>query len=171
LIDAQVAPVGNHVGVSTVHLIYGYLGSGKTTFAKKLEQETGGIRLSIDEWTIGLTGNSVHLDSVLFDRVWALLGELWPRVALSGTHDIILDFGFWARASRDDARARAARIGADVVLYRVQCPEEIARARCSVRNDQSDIARYEVDATMFNALRAKFEELGPDEPFTTVETA
>ena len=33
--------------MATAHLIYGYLGAGKTTFAKKLERELPAIRFSL----------------------------------------------------------------------------------------------------------------------------
>lgn len=49
------------VPMSTVHLIYGFIACGKTTFATKLEVETGGLRLSLDDWTIGLTGMNFGL--------------------------------------------------------------------------------------------------------------
>jgi predicted kinase len=36
--------------IATVHMIYGYLGSGKTTLARQLEQELPAIRFTQDEW-------------------------------------------------------------------------------------------------------------------------
>jgi hypothetical protein len=36
--------------MSTAHLIHGFLGAWKTTFAKKLEAELGAVRFSQDEW-------------------------------------------------------------------------------------------------------------------------
>ena len=42
---------------ATVYLICGFIGSGKTTFAKKLEKETGAIRITKDEWLISLFGH------------------------------------------------------------------------------------------------------------------
>jgi predicted kinase len=39
------------------HIICGFIGSGKTTFARKLEKETGAIRITKDEWIIKIFGN------------------------------------------------------------------------------------------------------------------
>jgi len=38
--------------LSTLHLICGLPGSGKTTLSKKIEAETGAIRFCPDEWII-----------------------------------------------------------------------------------------------------------------------
>jgi predicted kinase len=40
----------------TVHLIHGYLGTGKTTLAKQLAEEVNGVRFNSDEWMVRLHG-------------------------------------------------------------------------------------------------------------------
>lgn len=156
--------------MATIHLVHGYLGSGKTTFARDLQRETGGLRLSIDEWTVTLSDDPVHLDRELFQKVWLLMAGLWPRIAQSGTEDIILDFGFWTREQRDDARRRAADIGAEVRLYHVQCPDDIARLRCFDRAERESQGYY-IDLAAFDALLAEFEPLDDDEPAIDVDTS
>lgn len=150
----------------TVHAIHGYLGVGKTAFARRLEAETGGVLLSIDEWTIRLSGGHKHLDAALFENTWALLSELWPRIVRTGA-DVILDFGFWSRESRDDARARAATVGAPLRLYSLQCSRETAIARCQARRQEH---AYDLDADAYDALRWKFEPLGVDEAAEIADT-
>ena len=39
-----------------LHLIYGFAGAGKTTFARKLEAEISAIRFTHDEWMVKLYG-------------------------------------------------------------------------------------------------------------------
>jgi predicted kinase len=39
------------------HIIIGFIGSGKTTFARKLEKETGAVRFTKDEWMVRVFGN------------------------------------------------------------------------------------------------------------------
>src|ERR1017187_10193111 len=112
--------------MKTVHLIHGYLGSGKTTFAKDLERRTGGLRITLDDWTIGLSEDHVSVDYALLDRVTTLLNDLWPHTVVAGVHDVILDYGFWSRDGREKARAKAAEIGAEVMLYEVMCPDSVA---------------------------------------------
>ena len=155
--------------MGTVHLVHGYLCCGKTTFAKDLEEHCGGVRFSLDEWLIRLSGDVVHLDEELFERAYALITELWPRLVARGV-DVVLDFGFWRRVRRDEARALAEGLGAVARLYWVRCPHEVARARCRERNLRL-AGDYLIDDEAFDRLRERFEPLQPDENFELIETA
>ena len=41
------------------YVICGFIGAGKTTFARKLEKETKAIRITKDEWIIKIIGNKI----------------------------------------------------------------------------------------------------------------
>lgn len=47
---------------STVYIICGFIGAGKTTLAKKLEAKTGAVRITKDEWSIRLIGHDPTID-------------------------------------------------------------------------------------------------------------
>ena len=47
--------------MATAHLIHGFLGAGKTTFARELEQNIPAIRFSHDEWMTRLYGDDPAL--------------------------------------------------------------------------------------------------------------
>jgi len=153
--------------VATVHLIHGYLCSGKTTLAKELERRTGGVRFSLDEWMTAVTGDPIRLDDELYERLYGLVMGLWPSITEGGL-DVILDFGFWTRRRRDEARAAATASGSSVRLYLVRCPDDIARARCRERNKNLG-ADYHISDEGYDALRSKFEPLGSDEEHELVE--
>lgn len=157
--------------MATAHLIHGYLGAGKTSFAAHLERVVGGVRFSADEWYLRLyAGNepTAHLEPASWDRLSSLLNDLWPRLLEHGV-DVILDFGFWTRRSRDEARALALAAGAETRLYAVVCADEVAKTRCLGRN--ADPGRsFSIDEATFEALRAKFEPVGSDEAFDLVDT-
>lgn len=59
-------------------------------------------------------------------RLLVTLNDIWPQVAKAGI-DVVLDFGFWRRALRDDIRQRAHSIGA-VTKKRVESAGECRRA-------------------------------------------
>ena len=42
---------------ATVYLLCGFIGAGKTTFARKLDERTGAVRITKDEWLIRLIGH------------------------------------------------------------------------------------------------------------------
>ena len=41
-----------HNNKPLAHIIIGFIGSGKTTFARRLERETGAIRFTKDKWMV-----------------------------------------------------------------------------------------------------------------------
>ena len=154
----------------TAYLIHGYLGAGKTTFALALARRTGALRYSPDDHMVERHGHdppAAHFDAWL-ERIVAEQNLAWPQTLASG-RDVVLDFGFWTRAWRDDARARAHAAGAETKLYFVHCSEAVARERCLQRNLDPGKSLY-VSENTFDVLKARFEPLAADEPFELVET-
>ena len=147
----------------TAHLIHGYLGSGKTTLARRLEADLPALRFSHDEWMSRLYGEDPPEAefSDLHSKVWTLMETLWPRVLTLGL-DVVLDLGFWRRAERDRARELALAAGADVRLYNLACPDQVAWARIEARNRDlgGDLL---ITRNTFKVLRSRFEPLSPDE--------
>ena len=156
--------------MAVVHLIHGYTGAGKTTFARRLESESGALRISVDEWYLRLfvEGTTHHLEPALMTRLVELLDELWPSLCSHGV-DVILDFGFWSRSSRDHARALAATAGAEPILYHVVCDDEVARERLLSR-DNAGTGSFRIDEQAYNDLRSKYEPLGPDEDHLVIDS-
>ncbi|HZC15226.1 MAG TPA: ATP-binding protein, partial [Caulobacteraceae bacterium] len=113
--------------MATAHLIHGYLGAGKTSFAKRLERDLPSVRFSHDEWMARLFGedSAAELFQERRERVWDLIATQWARCLELGL-DVVLDLGFWARAERDAVRTQVAALGADCRLYELTCPESEA---------------------------------------------
>jgi predicted kinase len=157
--------------VATAHLIYGYIGAGKSTFAARLERELPAIRFSTDEWIARLYSEDeadIADFGVLVDRVEAVMAPVWTQCLRHGI-DVVLDQGFWAREKRDRVRSLAAGSGADVRLTHVVCADELAWKRVEARNaDLSGSIR--MARNTFDVLRARLEPLGADEPHTVVRT-
>jgi predicted kinase len=67
--------------VAITHLIHGFVGTGKTTYAVKLEKEVPAIRFSLDDWIIVLYGQNPPKESFAehYSRVEALI---WQRLLL-----------------------------------------------------------------------------------------
>jgi predicted kinase len=65
----------------TAHLIHGYLGAGKTTFARQLERDIPAIRFSHDEWMTRLYGDDPPVEHFadFYQRVSEQMEEVWPR--------------------------------------------------------------------------------------------
>lgn len=165
--EAQVRAQGRRMP-GTVHLIHGYLCTGKTTFATQLSDRIAGVRISLDEWMTTLSADQVRVDDELLERVHVLANAHWPAVVERGI-DVVLDFGFWTRRRRDEVRSIARRSGAVTRLWWTRCPDAVALHRCLERNSQRHQGYY-IDVAGFQALRAKYEPLEDDEPHQVVTT-
>jgi predicted kinase len=92
----------------------GLPGSGKTTTAKRLEQETGAIRLNTDDW-MAILGVDFFNESFR-NKLQAQLYE-HGKLLLSRGQNIIVEDGHWSRAERDKQRQDAREIGAILELH------------------------------------------------------
>jgi len=121
--------------MATLFLICGLPGAGKTTLARRLEAEHGALRLTPDEWIHRLHGTSLDQERLdaLRDPMESLQWEVASRV-LSAGMSVILDWGFWSRAEREEFRARAARIGADTQVHVLDVPRHMLDERLATRN-------------------------------------
>jgi len=154
----------------TTHLLHGFIGSGKTTFARKLERERGAVRLSHDEWMVRLHGWNPPEEhfGVYRAQVENLIWNEATRELGAGT-DVILDIGFWTRASRDEALNRVRSIGAVAKFYEISCPQQIMRARALKRSERPSTDSLWIDGPGFDKLIAEFEPMQNDEKFVRID--
>jgi len=153
----------------TVHLLCGRIGSGKTTFAKKIEKGIPAVRFTHDEWSARLFGSCPpeELYRKCFDQLEGLMWETAEAVLRAGV-DVIIDFGFWTRESRDKARDRAAAAGAVAKFYFLSCPRQLALERTLRRSENPPPDSLWIDRNAFEKLDALFEPMQDDEEFISV---
>ncbi|MBI2510586.1 MAG: ATP-binding protein [Opitutae bacterium] len=155
---------------ATVHLLCGLPGSGKTTWARRLAAECSAVVLNHDERMIARHGpNPPESEFTRFAA--AVTEELWREAAGEIAHgrDVILDWGFWTRAERDDARRRGGEIGAACVFYRMRCADDVARRRTLERTAAGTRTAFEINGAAWDLFRAKFEEPTADEGAVEIE--
>lgn len=151
--------------MATAHLLFGFLGSGKTSFARRLEAAHRAVRFTPDEWMARLFGDDPPEETFpeMAGAILELLEPLWTRCLTLGL-DVVLDYGFWRRKERDEVRAIVERLGATACLYRLECPDHEALRRIDARNRADDRSLYIAPAT-YDALRHRFEPLDADEAY------
>ena len=148
----------------TLHLMVGLPCSGKTTFAKKLAAETGALLLSLDVWHLRLFGDDVgHPDHDA--RHMAIEQIMWDmaRHVLTLGGDVVLDYGCWARAERDDYRARAKALGAAFALYYMDVPLDELYRRLDERNRNPAQGSFVIPRAEMDRYLPFFEPPTPDE--------
>ena len=82
--------------MTTLHLLCGFIGAGKTTFAKSLERDHSAVLFSHDEWVVKLYGRNPPGEHfrTYYHRVEDLIWQLASRFLALG-QDVVLDHGYW----------------------------------------------------------------------------
>ncbi|HLI50985.1 MAG TPA: ATP-binding protein [Thermomicrobiaceae bacterium] len=147
-----------------VYLICGFIGAGKTTFAKQLAAKTGAVRITKDEWSVRLIGNDPTIDGYAeWDhKIRGLSRDVAFQLAEHGI-DVILDEGFWQREQREAMRARIAAVGAKAVLYYVEAPVETMRERTLERNHRRAGDAFVISRELFDTYLPYWQPPGEDE--------
>jgi predicted kinase len=139
-------------------LICGLPASGKTTLARQLAPKIPAIRFDKDAWTaqLGLDVWDDEFRARLERQLWALTQEL-----LTQAHSVILEWGHWARAERDEKRLRARALGVGAELYYLDVPLEELIDRAQRRNESGEWSAAPITRAHFERWATLFEP--PDE--------
>lgn len=122
-------------------MMCGVAGSGKTTFAQKLEQE-GFVRLSIDEdiWSTrgryGIDYPEEAYESFKEQSECKLRNEL--KELLAAKRHVVVDFSFWQQRRRDEYKQLIERHGGQWVLVHLKVEPEELRRRLRIRSERFD---------------------------------
>jgi predicted kinase len=139
-------------------LICGLPASGKTTLARQLAPEIPAIRLDKDEWTtqLGLDVWDDEFRARVERQLWALTQEL-----LTKGQSVILEWGHWARAERDEKRLGARALGVGVELHYLDAPLEELIERAERRNASGEWTASPITRAHFEEWATIFQP--PDE--------
>jgi predicted kinase len=148
----------------TLLLMCGLPGSGKTTLARRLERERGALRLTPDEWIVRLFGDSLTPPTLDWcrDPVEAVQWSVAERALGLGVN-VVLDFGFWSRAEREEFRGRAAALGAASEIHFLDVPRQVLLGRLAARNAALPPYAFRVSEAQLNQWWGLFEPPGADE--------
>jgi len=147
-----------------VTLVCGLPGSGKTTFARALERDTGAIRFSPDEWIVRLLATPDHRPEMdrLREPVEAIQWE-HARALLRRGIDVILENGFWSRGERLAYAREAGDCGASVELVYLAASIPRLKARLTDRNRHRARGSFHVDPDELDSWIDVFEAPDRDE--------
>jgi predicted kinase len=154
---------------AVVYVMCGFIGAGKTTFARDLEKRTGAVRITKDEWLIRLMGNDPTVEGFEeYDhRICDLSRDVAFDLAAKGI-DVILDEGFWEREQRDTIRERINATGAKGVWYYLDTPIETIRERVAGRNNNLTNDSFSISREMLDNYLTYWQPPGEDEEYLLV---
>ena len=144
--------------MSSVHLICGFMGTGKTTIARRLAMQMNAVRLTHAEFMADLYGTDIPESEfqAKWDKVDKLIWNLAEQIVCAGG-SVILDYGFGSRESRQKAVERAKIFCDSITFHQVECDFETAKKRLRERDGDA------LDEAAFDALAQKYEPIGTDE--------
>jgi predicted kinase len=141
-------------------IVQGFMGAGKTTYSKWLASQTGELRLNADEYcetNFSKEDLEENWDSCFSQAISNLYVEAENQ--LRAGNNVILDFGFWNRKSRDFARDLAHRTGADFQHLYLDTPDDMLLDRIKMRSGVIADRNFQ----NFYKLKDLFEEPMADE--------
>lgn len=144
--------------MSVIHLMVGFIGFGKTTIARQIEEKIPAIRLTHDEFMVRLFGRHMPNDEFRadYEKVDNMLWDLAEKIIKSGT-DVIMDYGFWSHKDREKAYLRAKKITDKVIFHNVCCDMNMAKQRVLQRSEKQQNELF-IKENEFDVLAKQYEE-------------
>lgn len=153
--------------MAQVILLCGRICSGKSTYAQLLRQRhPASVVLSCDELMLTLFPQGVgEYHDMLAERARQYHFALSLDIVASGA-DVILDWGFWTRDWREEARVFYREHGVPCALHYVDVPADIWKRHIEDRNRAvlaGKTTAYFVDEGLLAKLESRFQEPRDDE--------
>jgi len=140
-------------------LICGKICSGKTTYAKKIVKENRAVLLSCDEIMSALFGwYSENFDETQEKIIQYIFNKSLDIIKIGV--DVVLDFGFWSKIKRDEAKKFYKDRGINCEIHYIDVDENIWRRNIEKRNravENSETNDVFVDDNLIDKCAGPFE--------------
>ncbi len=149
---------------TTLFLLMGLPGAGKTTVAKAIEEITGAIRLSSDEARLMIWPEPEFTEAEHF-QLYEYLDDQTAHLLEAGK-SVVYDANLNRYEHRLEKYELAKQVGSEVVLCWVKTPEEIAlERRMTEAGHHKLVPKNEDPHSMFKRIAGIIEEPNENENY------
>jgi len=154
--------------MSKVYIMHGFIGSGKTSFAKRLEEETGAKRFTPDKVIAERYGTDLSMQEIRESNL-KVKAEIWNDVKslIKSNQDIILDYGLWKKEQRVSLINEVKQLGAEPIMYEIICDKSLMKTRALKRNSSGN---NQISEELYDTYFQRFEPMSEDEERVTIDS-
>lgn len=147
--------------MSTIHLIHGFMGFGKTTLSKKLAKKYNAKHFAVDQVMFKKYGRNPKD----FNRAYQECDDyIWKETArlVRAGQDVILDYGFWDKDTRKKVQEKALKLTPNVLWHQLICDINVAKQRVLKRTRENPNELF-IDENCFNDRFSRYQPITDDE--------
>lgn len=152
---------------STLHLLMGLPGAGKSTLSKVLQDLTGAYVLSSDDMRKKIFIKPCFSQDE-HDKLYEILDHNLEHLLEAGK-DAVYDANLNRKVHREEKYTLAGNHNARVILWWVDVPKELAKQRRMSEQDHALLPEGETSERMFERIALVLEEPTADEPCVRVD--
>ena len=157
---------------SKIYAIAGQIGSGKTTYGRKLAKEKKAIFFSIDQWIaeLGVTIGSYEVYSQYYPGCRSRIREIAIQALDLGV-SVVFDFGVNQARGRKGLKEFADTIDAALEIHHLNVPLDICKERVRERNKNKPqgIYSFHFSEDDFDFVAKNYDFPTSDEKIVIVE--
>lgn len=151
---------------STIHLMVGFIGFGKTTIARRLSEELSAKCFTHDDLMVERYGRNPDNFQEKYKIVDDFIkGEV--AKCIQNNQDVILDYGFWNHVKRKEYYDWAKTLTDNVLFHVVLCEIDVAKQRVLKRTQENPDALF-IDENIFDTLSKQYESWSDKDKFPVV---
>jgi predicted kinase len=151
-----------------VFALHGFIGSGKSTIARAIEDKYNAVLFTPDIWTRAMLGSDPpeQIYRPALQGLMYLFQEQWIRIASLGL-PVILDYGFWTLSERESLREVCFKHSLSLSIIKLDSKYEDLWSRIEKRNQEilnkKDTENVLITRDTFDHFFANFDEAKLDE--------